>query len=83
MQASTYNIEFINTTPVTANYNAQVDALLAQDADAELDELTEQFVNEYALQDASADNIGGLIVYTREDTVVAVYDYETFVGWVV
>jgi hypothetical protein len=78
----TYDIDFINTAASTVDYNAQADEIIAAEGDP-TDQLVAQFVSEYKLQSASADNIGGLIVYTREDTVVAVYDYETFVGWVV
>lgn len=78
-----HDIDFINNTPATVDYTVQADKMWDEGIDDFADVLTEQFVNEYALQRVDATNIGGLIVYTQLDTVVAVYDYEMHVGWVV
>lgn len=68
-------IDFINTRKPTVVYDDELYE--------EVEDAVEQFVADLSLGDALADNIGGLIVYTRADTVVAVYDYELFCGWVV
>lgn len=68
-------IDFINTRKPTVVYDDELYE--------EVEDAVEQFVADLSLGDALADNIGGLVVYTRADTVVAVYDYELFCGWIV
>jgi len=63
----TFDIDFINEAEPTVTY----------DNDAQ-----SQFEQDYAAG-AAAEDIGGLVVYTVDSRVVAVYDYENFVGWVV
>jgi hypothetical protein len=60
-----FDIDFINETEPTVAYD--------EDAQA-------QFEQDYAAG-ADATDIGGLVVYTVNSRVVAVYDYENFVGW--
>jgi hypothetical protein len=61
----TFDIDFINEAEPTVTY----------DEDAQ-----SQFEQAYAVG-ADAEDIGGLVVYTVDSRVVAVYDYENFVGW--
>jgi hypothetical protein len=61
----TFDIDFINEAEPTVAY----------DEDAQ-----HQFEQDYAVG-ADAEDIGGLVVYTVNSRVVAVYDYENFVGW--
>jgi len=61
----TFDIDFINEVEPTVEY----------DEDAQ-----SQFEQDYAAG-ADAEDIGGLVVYTVDSRVVAVYDYENFVGW--
>jgi hypothetical protein len=60
-----FDIDFIN----------EVEPTVAYDEDAQ-----QQFEQAYAAG-ADAEDIGGLVVYTVDSRVVAVYDYENFVGW--
>jgi hypothetical protein len=45
------------------------------------DDSQQQFEALWELEEG--EDIGGLVVYTREGRVRAVYDYEQFMGWVV
>jgi hypothetical protein len=45
------------------------------------DDEQQQFEALYKL--GEGEDIGGLVVYTVNDAVRAVYDYEQFMGWVV
>ena len=69
----TFDIDFINETAPTVAY----------DEDAQ-QQFEQAYIFEKALTaGAAAEDIGGLVVYTVDSRVVAVYDYENFVGWVV
>ena len=79
-----YDIECINTMPRSADYSAAAIAEYEQGLGDGIDKYTSQFETEHAatLAAAASDDIGGLIVYTKADRVVAVYDYENFCGWI-
>ena len=73
MTTATFDIEFINTTAPTVEYD-----YTTSPADRDTQEyFTEVFERDYNLSEG--DDIGGLIVYEGR----AVYDYENFTGWVV
>jgi len=78
-----YDIECINTMPRAADYSAAAIAEYQAGLGNGIDKYTRQFEAEHAdkLTGSKGDDIGGLIVYVRADTVVAVYDYENFCGW--
>jgi hypothetical protein len=61
----TFDIDFINEAEPTVAYD---------------EDCQSQFEQDYAAG-AIAEDIGGLVVYTVDSRVVAVYDYENFVGW--
>jgi hypothetical protein len=63
--ACMYDIEWINTVKPTATDCPDFETVYAEQ-----------------LQGISlADDIGGLVVYTRKGAVVAVFDYENECGW--
>jgi hypothetical protein len=51
------------------------------------DDVTDIYIDKFesnhrdVVQGCEVDDVGGLLVYLRKDTVVAVYDYENFKGW--
>ena len=77
-----FDIEWINTTPFSIDYSEQAVREWDQGMKNCIDVYTDKFEKQYNLNECT--DIGGLIVYTAvNNTVVAVYDYENFVGWVV
>lgn len=80
-----YDIDFINELAHTVCYSKQAVNEYEQGMGNGLAKYTQQFETDYAAQLAqcSSEDIGGLIVYTRNNAVAAVYDYENFGGWIV
>lgn len=80
-----YDIECINTMPRAVDYSAAAVAEYEAGMGNGIDKYTSKFETEHAatLAETKSDDIGGLIVYLRADTVVAVYDYENFCGWII
>lgn len=72
-----YDIDFINSQRPTVQYSDWENLKFPQEV------LTVRFEQEYVQGEYEGDDIGGLIVYSRQGTVRAVYDYENFRGWVV
>jgi hypothetical protein len=69
MELAMHNIEWINTTKPTVEYDYE-------QYEDPIDELTLRFEREFNVSEG--DDIGGLIVYSDD----CVYDYENFCGWV-
>ena len=76
-----YDIEFINTTPASIDYSDRAVAEFERGMGDRVEEYTAQFERDCAVAQCDSDDIGGLIVYTLEGSLRAVYDYENFVGW--
>jgi hypothetical protein len=78
-----YNIEWINDADYTADYSKEAIAEFEAGMGDGVEKYTELFESDYSgqLKGCDCDDIGGLVVYTKDSTVVAVYDYENFVGW--
>ncbi len=77
----TFDIEFINTTEKTVDYTKQAETDFDAGDYFTCEKYTELFEQEYAVADG--EDIGGLIVYSKDTKLQAVYDYENFCGWVV
>jgi hypothetical protein len=79
-----YNIEAINTMQTVANYCTEAVEEYEQGLGDGIEKYTARWEAEFAdtLENCSADDIGGLIVYLRGNKEVAVYDYENFCGWI-
>lgn len=76
-----FDIEFINTTEKTVDYSDRaITEYKAGEGDG-IEKYTEIFEQEYSV--ANGEDIGGLIVYSKDNKLQAVYDYENFCGWVV
>lgn len=76
-----FDIEFINETKQTVNYSDRaITEYEAGEGDG-IEKYTEIFEQEYSV--ANGEDIGGLIVYSKDNKLQAVYDYENFCGWVV
>lgn len=75
---SAYDIEWINDRTPNINYEDR-----AFDTDFGEEHYTRLFEGRLAkkVKDYTADDIGGLIVYSKDSEVVAVYDYENYCGW--
>ena len=70
----------INTAAHTHNYETLA---LADTAINTIGKYTQQFeLDSKVLARSTANDIGGLIVYTNNKQLVAFYDYENFVGTV-
>jgi hypothetical protein len=78
-----YDIEFINTTDSTVDYSERAIAEFERGMGDRIEVYTEQFESDCGLELCDADDIGGLIVYSAEGALRAVYDYENFCGWLV
>ena len=69
----------------THDYSAEAESNEDIDDDVEI-EFTERFElsikDQYKVKYDSEDDLGGLIVYFKSDTLVAFYDYENFKGTV-
>ncbi len=78
-----YDIDFINETEHDIDYSERAIAEFERGMGDRCEYYTEQFERDCALEECESDDIGGLIVYTSEGAVRAVYDYENFVGWLV
>ncbi len=78
-----YDIEFINTAEHDIDYSESAIAEFERGMGDRIEHYTERFESDCALEECEQDDIGGLIVYTSEGAVRAVYDYENFVGWLV
>jgi hypothetical protein len=78
-----YDIECINTMSRCVDYCAEAVAEYEQGLGDGIEKYTLRFEAEYAesLKGTTTDDIGGLIVYLREDKPVMVYDYENFCAW--
>ena len=78
-----YDIECINTMSRCVDYCAEAVAEYEVSGDDGIEKYTDRFEAEYAdvLKGTSTDDIGGLIVYLREDVPVMVYDFENFCAW--
>lgn len=77
----TFDIEFINETQQTVNYSDRAVAEYETNGTPVIEKYTEIFESEYAVE--NGEDIGGLIVYSQDNKLQAVYDYENFCGWVV
>jgi hypothetical protein len=77
--ASMWDIAFVNSAVPSVQYH---DWDIVENPE---DALTVRFETSNAdmLRGCICEDIGGLQVYVRGDAVVAVYDYENFVGWLV
>lgn len=73
-----FDIEFINSKNPNIDYS---DRALSTDYDE--DHYTRLFEGRLAkkFQNAQGEDIGGLIVYSKDGELVAVYDYENYMGW--
>ena len=78
-----YDIDFINDTDADIDYSESAIAEFERGMGDRIEHYTERFESDCALEECDADDIGGLIVYSSEGALRAVYDYENFVGWVV
>lgn len=78
-----FDIDFINTTKPTANYHNEAIAEYEGGMGDRIDYYTERFQQEHALTESDGNDIGGLIVYSKDNKLAAVYDYENYWGWVV
>lgn len=76
-----YDIDFINTAESDIDYSESAIAEFERGMGDRIEYYTERFESDCALEECAADDIGGLIVYTSEGSVRAVYDYENFRGW--
>ncbi len=78
-----YDIDFINTTEHDIDYSEQAIEEFERGMGDRIEYYTERFESDCALEECEQDDIGGLIVYSAEGTLRAVYDYENFRGWLV
>lgn len=76
-----FDIEFINETATTVDYSIQAVAEYEAGNEDSIEKYTEIFEAEHGVVDG--EDIGGLIVYSQNGKLQAVYDYENFCGWVV
>ena len=76
-----FDIEFINETATTVDYTDRAETDFDAGDYFTCEKYTEIFEAEYSVADG--EDIGGLIVYSRDSKLKAVYDYENFCGWVV
>ena len=76
-----FDIEFINETATTVDYSVEAVAEYEADNEDSIEKYTEIFEAEHSVVDG--EDIGGLIVYSQNGKLQAVYDYENFCGWVV
>jgi hypothetical protein len=78
-----YDIEFINTTDATVDYSAEAYAEYDEGFMDGIEKYTDKFEAECTTNDVDSEDIGGLIVYSKQGKLHSVYDYERFMGWVV
>jgi len=73
-----YDINFINSRIPSVTYNDW-------DTVENLQVLTLRFEEQFAhnILGCVSEDIGGLVVYSKNGNVLAVYDYENCCGWVV
>jgi hypothetical protein len=73
-----YDIEFINTKKPNVDYSDR-----AASTDYDDEHYTTLFEGRLVkkLTHVVGEDIGGLIVYSKENKLVAVYDYENYTGW--
>jgi hypothetical protein len=76
-----FDIEFINQTESTVDYSDRAMAEFEAGAGDGIEKYTEIFETEYSIN--GGEDIGGLIVYSKDSKLKAVYDYENFCGWIV
>ena len=82
MQLTTKQSNLINTSAYTHNYLAQYRKDAHGDAD-HAEYYTEQFeADTNVLQRATANDVGGIIIYMQGKELVAYYDYENLGGCV-
>lgn len=77
------DIEFINTAEADIDYSERAIAEFERGMGDRVDEYIARFQSDCALDQLTAYDIGGLVVYTQKGSVRAVYDYENFRGWLV
>jgi hypothetical protein len=78
-----FDIEFINDTEATVDYSEQAEAEFDAGESNGIEKYTEIFESECINDEVDAEDIGGLIVYSKKGKLHSVYDYENFCGWVV
>lgn len=82
-RAQSNAIKCINTMSRCVDYCDEAVAEYEANGDDGIEKYTLRFEAEYTeqLKGTTGRDIGGLIVYLREDVPVMVYDYENFCAW--
>ena len=78
-----FDIDFINSTKPNVSYHDEAIAEYRAGLGNGVVKFTERFQTEHGFVESDGDDIGGLIIYSKNDALAAVYDYENFWGWVV
>lgn len=76
-----FDIDWINETKPTANYHDEAIAEYEAGMGDGIVKYTKRFEAEHNFVEQDGDDIGGLIIYSKEGKLAAVYDYENYWGW--
>lgn len=78
-----FDIDFINETKPNVSYHNEAIAEYEAGLGDGIEKFTERFQAEHGLVESDGDDIGGLIIYSKNGKLFGVYDYENFWGWTV
>ena len=78
-----FDIDFINETKPNVSYHDEAIAEYRAGLGNGIHKFTERFMKEHGLTKRNGDDIGGLIVFSKNGQLFGVYDYENFWGWTV